>query len=199
MSIDTEIALASPEELRCYLAGASRDGTHSRLHKTLRISQKGSEWLDVLGLGLSRLDSRSWKYQEGDRGVWTLETSWWDPKQPVTDGEMAAFSRGYFDAEGGVPRNPNDRFYLQFVQKDLADLSGLRDDLIALGIQCGRLHNPSVRVDPNYWRFYVRTSSHRNFCAWVGSWHPRKRGILSLVESRLNPQKSETVSVTPHR
>jgi hypothetical protein len=92
--------------------------------------------------------------------------------------QRAAFVRGYFDAEGGIPRNPNDRFYLQFVQKDYADLAKLRSVLVNMEISCGRLHNPSARIDPNYWRFYVLARSHQEFLSRIGSWHPRKR--LSL-------------------
>jgi hypothetical protein len=43
------------------------------------------------------------------------------------------------------------------------------------GIDCGRIHNPSRLVDPEYWRFYVRARSHKRFMTLVGSWHPRKR------------------------
>lgn len=194
MSIEAEVRSSSPKELRCYLVGASRDGTRSRLHRTLRISQKGIEWLDVLAVALSCLGSRSWRYQEGTRGVWTLETTWWDPLQATTPREVAAFSRGYFDAEGGVPRAPDARFYLQFVQKDLADIASLRSGLVNLGIDCGRLYNPSVRVDPHYWRFFVRTAAHRDFCSMIGSWHPRKRTVIHRFLNRADQRLSRTTS-----
>ena len=96
--------------------------------------------------------------------------------------EQAAFVRGYFDAEGGVPRRTGDRFYIQSVQKDLADLEHVRSLLGHLGIRCGRIHNPSARADPDYWRFYVLAASHQDFALYVGSWHPRKR---PLVQRRL--------------
>ncbi len=48
--------------------------------------------------------------------------------------------------------------------------------------QCGRIHNPSLTVDPNYWRFYVPSAGHRRFMEVVGSWHPRKR---LLVDTRM--------------
>lgn len=180
MSIADEISASTPRELRCYLNGASRDGTVSSRHGTLRISQKGTEWLEVLKVALDNLGSRSWSYREGKREVWTLETCWREPCTPETSGEMASFARGYFDAEGGVPRDPLARFYIQFVQKDFQDLSFLRGCLETLGIACGRLHNPSVRIDPNYWRFFVRVQSHLSYCRIVQSWHPRKRPLLDV-------------------
>jgi len=189
MGIEAEIRAATANELRCYLDGASRDGTFSSAHRTLRISQKGTAWLTCLSAALTRLGSRSWAYKETRRDVWTLETTWWDPIPPVTAKQKAAFVRGYFDAEGGVPRSPEARFYVQLVQKDYRDLSIVRDHLETIGIRCGRLHNPSVAVDPDYWRFFVSSASQLSFCLQVSSWHPRKRFLLDVHISRAQARK----------
>jgi hypothetical protein len=90
----------------------------------------------------------------------------------------AAYIRGYFDAEGGCPRDPNARFYLQFVQKNYADINELHSLLAREGIDCGQIHNPSRRKDPDLWRFYVAARHHLTFAMRIGSWHPRKRGLL---------------------
>ncbi|MGZ4208356.1 MAG: hypothetical protein ACXVQ6_10735, partial [Actinomycetota bacterium] len=58
-----------------------------------------------------------------------------------------------------------------------------RGRLQKLGIACGTIHNPSKRIDPNYWRFYIAARSHFDFMCKVGSWHPVKR---RLMEERLN-------------
>ncbi len=83
------------------------------------------------------------------------------------------------------------RRYIQLVQKDRRDLEHLRGCLADLGVRCGRIHNPSVHADPEYWRFYVLASSHRDFIDLVGSWHPHKRGLLgaraSLLDASLRP------------
>jgi hypothetical protein len=92
----------------------------------------------------------------------------------------AAFARGYFDAEGGVPRDPSSRFYVQLCQKNYSDLKELRERIRSLGIATGILHNPSRRVDPAYWRFYIRAGSWGEFITQVGSWHPAKRPLLDL-------------------
>jgi len=178
--VGTEIDRATNNEIRAYLHGASRDGTFNRLHRTFRISQADLRWLRVLGDLLGRLGKRSWMYREGTRSVWVIETSWHlESLEAIsTQKEAASFVRGYFDAEGGVPADKHDRFYVQFVQKDFADLARVRDLLGALGVLCGRIHNPSVRQDADYWRSYVLTASHERFVRAVGSWHPRKRPLL---------------------
>jgi hypothetical protein len=100
--------------------------------------------------------------------------------------ERNAFVRGYFDAAGGVPRDPSARFYIQMVQKDREDLELVHRFLAQLDILSGRIHNPSARVDPAYWRFYVLARSHEDFIKRVSSWHPRKRMLLDLrAETRM--------------
>jgi hypothetical protein len=128
----------------------------------------------------------AWIYREGTRQVWVAETTYRvmpgppSPKLP----DLAAWARGYFDAEGGVPRDNGARFYVQFVQKNRADLECLKSVLESLGLQCGELHTPSVRVDPDYCRVYVAASSQMVFIRTVGSWHPRKRSLLERRKSR---------------
>ncbi len=75
-SIESEIRAASPSELQAYLQGASRDGTLSRLHRTLRIAQADVPWLHLLQSLLSGLGRKSWIYREGRRrDVWVIETT----------------------------------------------------------------------------------------------------------------------------
>jgi len=170
---------------RAYLFGASGDGTFNRLHRTFRFTQKERAWLERLQEVLACLGYRAWIYREGkERQLYALETSakWrGDEKQPLqfdTAAEQVAYIRGYFDAEGGIPHDSSAPFYVQFVQKDFASLTQVKRMLEQLGIQCGVVHNPSRRVDPDYWRFFVRRESHRRFITVVGSWHPRKAKLL---------------------
>jgi LAGLIDADG-like domain len=152
------------------------------MHGTVRFGQSDVRWLEVLRLLLERLKRRSWTYREGrSREFWILETSaavLADRPKLSNMEERLAYARGYFDAEGGIPRNATARFYIHLVQKDRADIVELRDILMSEGIECGRIHNPSRRVDPDLWRFYVAASGHDAFTAKVGSWHPRKRSLL---------------------
>jgi hypothetical protein len=63
-------------EDQSYLQGALHDGTRSDLHKTHRISQKGTDWLLRLSDILAGLGHKSWIYQEGStREVYVLETT----------------------------------------------------------------------------------------------------------------------------
>ena len=77
-----------------------------------------------------------------------------------------------------MPRAPDGRFYIQFVQKDRADLEEVRSYLVSLRVDCGLIHNPSRAIDPGYWRLLLRSRSWSRFAAQVGSWHPRKIAIL---------------------
>ena len=172
---------------QAYLQGALHDGTRSTLHNTHRFSQKGEDWLRVLQELLSGLGHKSWIYREGKlRDVYVLETTAsflsmdFDPDILEAEEEKAAYVRGYFDAEGGLPYEPNARFYIQFAQKNYAGVCKVKGILEDFSIWCGKIHNPSVKVDPEYWRFYILTRSHRDFAQKVGSWHPRKRSILQL-------------------
>jgi hypothetical protein len=121
-------------------------------------------------------------YREGrTRSLWVLETSAAVLEgHPVTATQESrlAYARGYFDAEGGIPRDRDARFYIQFVQKNHADIDQLRTILMNEGIRCGRLHNPSRLRDPDLWRFYIPALHQRMFVVRVGSWHPRKRSLL---------------------
>ncbi|MEE9181776.1 MAG: hypothetical protein V3U33_04335 [candidate division NC10 bacterium] len=68
--------------------------------------------------------------------------------------------------------------YVYSAQKDRRDLEEPYAFLVSLGIEVGKMHNPSRRVDPDYWRFYIRRRSLRRFSDLVGSWHPRKSKLL---------------------
>jgi hypothetical protein len=187
--LHAELLAASKKSLEGYLQGALRDGTRSIRHRTHRIGQSDSRWLELLKEALRILDYGSWLYREGrSRHLWILETTapflsvGFDTSHLVGAPEGFDYVRGYFDAEGGMPRSPDARLYLQLTQKDRRNLESVRDILEQGDIHCGRIHNPSRNVDPNYWRFYVRSASHEKFMSKIGSWHPRKR---KQIETRM--------------
>jgi intein/homing endonuclease len=176
---------AKDSVIRAYLQGALHDATFSS-NRRFRFSQSGTSWLRVLQELLRRLGFRSWIYREGKkRKVYVLETLApfldfrFDPDQLATGEEQIAYIRGFFDAEGGIPIKAENRFYIQLVQKDRIKLEKIRRILLDLGIAVGEIHNPSVRIDPNYWRMFIRTQAHRKFSEMIGSWHPRKRIIFA--------------------
>jgi len=174
----------SKKEIKTYFLGALHDGTFSS-NKRFRISQKGTEWLKILKGLLKKIGYNSWIYKEGsDRKVYILETLAdfldfnFNPSRLEKSKEKAAYIRGFFDAEGGVPRHEKARFYIQLVQNDKEKLEKLKVLLSDLEIKTGIIHNPSKKVDPEYWRMYVLADSHERFGNTIGSWHPRKIRIL---------------------
>ena len=180
----TRRAPYSKNELIAYLQGALHDASLNK-GKRYRFTQKHRKWLEQLSQCLGMLGYRSWIYKEGKtRNVFALETLapfldfTFDPLTLHGAREQTGYIRGFFDAEGGLPHYLDARFYIQFVQKNKGKLDALKALLASLGIYTGRVHNPSVHVDPDYWRFYVRAQSHADFARIVGSWHPIKQEIL---------------------
>lgn len=174
--------------IKAYLLGALHDGTFSS-NKRFRISQKGVQWLKVLKRMLKLIGYNSWIYQEGKtRKVFVLETLAkflnfsFDPLNLKNQEEQKSYIRGFFDAEGGIPHCSHDRFYIQLVQKDKMKISKLKKMLSGLGINAGKIHNPSKRVDPDYWRIFILSESKKDFVSKIGSWHPAKRRILARRE-----------------
>jgi hypothetical protein len=180
--LHAELLAAEPSVALAYLYVASHDATTSRRHATVRFGQSDISWLVNLRVLLSTLNQKSWMYRKGSkRSFWVLETSnrWAKERPPfVSRDEQLAYARGYFDAEGGVPRSSAGRFYIQLVQKNESDLQQLKAYLEAAGIRCGKMHNPSAAADKDLWRFYVLAASHAAFAENVSSWHLRKRLIL---------------------
>ena len=174
------------EQIIAYLLGAVHDGTYNQKHKTTRISQANVDWLKILKNCLAKLGFKSWIYKEGkSRGVYILETTadiFKSKPSPIALSKDAkiAYTRGYFDAEGGIPRDSSHWFYIQISQKNKPELEALKSILEKLGISCGKVHVPSAKVDPNYYRFYISRKSHKDFAEIIGSWHPRKNKIFRL-------------------
>ncbi len=175
------------DEIIAYLQGALHDATFSS-NKRYRFSQKGTDWLKVLQKLLSQIGYRSWIYQEGKtRSVFVLETLAkfldfkFDPMKLDSAEEKSGYIRGFFDAEGSIPRQKG-RFYIQLTQKDKIKIAKLKKILHSLGLKVGKIHNPSEKVDPEYWRIYILAESHRKFLQEIGSWHPRK---AKIIKSRL--------------
>jgi DNA-binding transcriptional regulator WhiA len=164
---------------RAYLLGALHDATEREY--TYRLSQKDSQYVETIASIVGDLGFDAWTYQEGkSRDIYVAEFA-----KTVLNGfeitsteEKRAYARGYFDADGSVPTDPSARFYVYFAQNDRADLRELKTYLAELDIETGTLHQPSADNAPEYWRFYVSTSSHERFAKEVGSSHPRKRQML---------------------
>ena len=172
------------KEFRAYLQGALHDASLNKCNR-YRFTQKGTEWLLIIQYLLKLLGYNAWIYREGkDRDVYALETLAefldfdFDIMPLETKIEKSAYIRGFFDAEGGIPKKESNKFYIQLVQKDKDKILKLKKVLEEFGIFTGKIHNPSVRVDPNYWRIFVSTKSHLQFAKHIWSWYPRKQTIF---------------------
>ena len=170
----------SKRAIKSYLLGALHDGTFSS-NRRFRISQKGTEWLKILKKLFSKLGYNSWIYKEGaDRDVYVLETLAdfldfkFNPLRLRGNKEKIGYIKGFFDAEGGIPKESKAEFYIQLVQKDRTKLEKLKKLLNDLGIETGKIHNPSKKVDPDYWRMYISANSQKRFVTKIGTLHPRK-------------------------
>lgn len=168
------------KQIVAYLQGALHDASFNK-NQRFRFSQKGKEWLLILKELFRKIEYNSWIYKEGrDRDVYVLETLAnfldfnLDPLSLRTKAELINYVRGFFDAEGGIPHKKENRFYIQLSQKDKLKLEKIKKILLRSNIQTGIIHNPSKKVDPEYWRMYILTESHKNFARVIGSWHPNK-------------------------
>jgi intein-encoded DNA endonuclease-like protein len=166
---------------RAYLLGVLHDATERKT--TFRIAQKSKAFVDFVARGIKEFGQSAWIYKEGKkRSVYIVEFS----KMLLRGTVIASLSdkieyiRGYFDAEGGIARKSTVRYYLYFAQKNLEDLQRVKSYLEEVGIRCGATHCPSARVDPRYFRFYIRAISYRDFAEKIGSWHPVKRHFLRV-------------------
>ena len=175
------------DRCRSYLWGALHDGT-TRV-RTIRICQKERAYVTFVQRLIRDAGGCAWTYREGaGRNLYIVgfSRSFLGASRPTHPASIVDYVRGYFDAEGGTPRRRSVAPYLYFAQKNRKDLAQLRSMLTSLGIRCGRIHQPSWRSDPRYWRFYVSRGSHRRFGELIGSWHPRKALALGrLMDKRV--------------
>jgi intein-encoded DNA endonuclease-like protein len=161
------------------LLGLLHDATERKT--TFRISTKSKIFAEIIQKGIKILGPSAWIYKEGkDRNLWIVEFSKSLLKNVQVSDKQGKidYIRGFFDAEGGIAKSDKVRFYLYFCQKDRNDLLQVKKYLDFLGIKSGIIHNPSKKVDPDYWRFFVSSKSYIDFARIISSNHPEKLEIL---------------------
>ena len=166
---------------KAYLLGVMHDSTERKT--TYRITSKEKSFVEFLAEMIHELGYNAWIYQEGKtRDMYVVEFSKMVVRntQIKTKQDTIEYIRGYFDAEGSVPKSSKSRFYIYFSQKNKKDLEELKSYIESLGIICGKTHNPSNKKDPEYWRFYISCKSYTSFIKTIGSWHPKKRQRLRV-------------------
>lgn len=168
-----------PKVTKAYLLGLLHDATERKF--TYRIGQKNKGFIQFLAREIKLLGRKAWFYKEGkNRNLWVVEFAKVLLKNTKIKSkqEKIDYIRGYFDAEGGIAHSKTVRFYIYFAQKDPKDLREVKNYLKETGIKCGKVHNPSKKVDPNYWRFFIRAESYKDFARIIGSNHPVKSYLL---------------------
>jgi|SRR3989344_927337 len=166
---------------KAYLFGLLHDATVRRT--TYRIATKSELFAGIIQQGIKDLGSKAWIYKEGkNRNLWIIEfsKSLLRSFKIKTRKDKLDFIRGFFDAEGGIAKHSQVRFYLYFCQKNRTALLKIKKYLTELGIESGVIHNPSKKVDPDYWRFFIRAKSYKDFATIIGSNHPEKLSILRM-------------------
>lgn len=171
-------------EILAYVQGAMHDGSLNKRNR-VRIVQRYKVWLEKIHNLLETIGIRSWMYHEGKtRNLYVLETVSrelnfeFDPSRLRKKREQIMYLRGFFDAEGGIPRN-GKKFYIQLAQKDYEKMNAVKRILKKVGIESGKIHNPSKRIDPHYWRIFISIKHHQLFAEIINSWHPIKSKIFS--------------------
>ena len=179
---------------RAYLLGALRDATERDY--TYRLSQNTETYVEDVASLVRALGFDAWTYREGsNRDIYVVEFNKraLDTFDVVTRNEKRDYVQGYFDADGSVPKSPDARLYIYFAQKDRTDLLEVKQYLEEFGIETGTLHRPSKANAPEYWRFYVSTTSHNAFAREIGSRHPRKRDVLGK-KVRSTPRRESGIT-----
>ena len=171
----------APQITKAYLLGIIHDASVRKT--TYRVATKNQTFAEILKQGIIDLGRAAWIYKEGkSRNLWIVEfsKSLLNGMKIISKEEKLDFIRGFFDAEGGIAKSSKVRFYLYFCQKNKIILKEIKRHLVSFGIESGVIHNPSKRVDPNYWRFFIRAKSYKKFAKVVSSSHPEKLPILRI-------------------
>lgn len=189
-----------------YLLGALRDATmdiRKGKNYEIKIAQKESDWLRLL----QKLFEKSFEISgnitkhingteilriNGKNAVEVIlkisemkvpQDSWETPKV-IREQSLEIqinYLRGFFDAEGGLPKNPETakQKYLAFSQKNRESIEFLREILIKKNF------NPTnITFCGNVWEFRLtRKKDIVNFCKTIGSWHSEKRKRLEILKN----------------
>jgi hypothetical protein len=114
-------------------------------------------------------------------GIVTPQTRWGTPTVIKYAGIdlVSHYVRGFFDAEGGLPRDPihAKQHYVSFDQANLEALAFVRDKLMQIGYRPTRITRTG-----NIWQFRLtRREDIMRFKNEIGSWHPEKKRRLDLL------------------
>ena len=189
-----------------YLLGALRDASvdvRKGKNYEIKIAQKNRKWLEILQKIISKKFGYEGKITK-HRGnyyilritrktvvekiielaeITTPQSRWNTPviikKQPLEI--QKEYVKGFFDAEGGLPKNPKKWKYISFDQKIKEPLEFVRSILLKLGFK-----PTNLTLTSNVWQFRLtRKNDIINFTLQIGSLHPDKIKKLHLLTKLL--------------
>jgi len=156
------------------------------------FTQKNREWLENIEKVIEKNLGNAWIFKQ--RNINVLETKFRPLLEKIdsdklSKNEKLEYVAGFFDAEGGIPKNPGKvpsstpHLYIQFVQKDPEPLKKVIKILEDSGIECGKLHEYGRKK--KCWRFFVKANSRLKFVKTIKSRHPEKIVRLQKFRNRL--------------
>ena len=185
------------DESIAYLFGALHDGyiyTGKSKGKVAVFTQKERGWLEEIQRMVKKYGKSAWIFRQ--RQIFILETKLAELFQSYDfdafdEGEKREFVSGFFDAEGGIPMNPQESrcLYIQFVQKKSEILEKMINYLEQQGISCGKLHMYD-KGRSNCWRFFISAKSLLQCVETLHSRHPSKIRRLLIMKRMLEEKIS---------
>jgi DNA-binding transcriptional regulator WhiA len=170
-----------------YIHGAIHDGyvySGKSKGRIAVITQKNRRWLENIKEIIEENDGRAWIFPQRDIHILETKFSHLLEKRKISSSkEKLEYVSGFFDAEGGIPKKLDARFYVQFVQKNKRELQEVANILEEFGIKCGKLHQYDQKS--KCWRFFVRAESYLKFIKFVRSRHPEKQERLKSFKNQL--------------
>src|SRR6266566_8510155 len=144
---------------------------------------RGLSPITHIGEGKARLDlPRRMHAELVCCGVFKDIAGWSPPPNPEGDYPLCSW---LFRCRGRGCESRSIRSVSVFRTEESVGLGRtFRSLLCGLKVMCGKIHNPSCQVDPDYWRFFVSRGSIERFAKLVGSWHPRKARWLDEAFNR---------------
>ena len=117
------------------------------------------------------------------------DTRFWETSlfvRNIDNALLRLYIRGFFDAEGGIPRRPlGSKLYISFTQRNYESLSFIKEKLESeWSIKSGKLRISDVKS--HSWRFTITGKrAIKSFITEIGTFHPYKRGVFVVMKSLL--------------
>lgn len=188
-----------------YLLGALRDATvdfREKENYEIKIAQKDVKWLQLLqkffekyfhksgritahvnDTSILRINGKTIVKEIIEISEIKIPQDSWETPSIIKNSSLSmqvAYIRGFFDAEGGLPKNPlkSNQKYLSLSQKNRESLVFLRNTLTKLGFQ-----PTNLTICGKVWEFRLtRKKDIIEFIEKIGSWHYEKQKRLKLLK-----------------